>query len=146
MLILANHLFTARIRSMGKVMFSHFTGVCLFTRGYPSPRFFPRSLVPGPFQGSTPVVAGGYPSPDHGVPRSQPKGYHQTGVPPPPDQDRTEVPGQDRTEVPPPPPRRIGLGHPPPPKTEQQSEYLLRGGQYASCGHAGGLSCFLLVG
>ena len=28
-----------------------------------------------------------------------------------------------------------------PRETEQQSEYLLRGGRYASCVHAGGLSC-----
>ena len=34
-----------------------------------------------------------------------------------------------------------GLGYPPPPKTEQQSEHLLHGGRYASCVHAGGLSC-----
>ena len=33
-----------------------FTGVCLSTGGYPSPRFFQRSLVPGPF-------LRGYPSP-----------------------------------------------------------------------------------
>ena len=38
-------------------------------------------------------------------------------------------------------PRRPGLGYTPS-ETEQQSEYLLdlRGGKYASCGHAGGLS------
>ena len=35
-------------------------------------------------------------------------------------------------------------GNPPPPwETEQQSEYLLRGGPYASCIQAGGLSCYL---
>ena len=27
------------------------------------------------------------------------------------------------------------------PETKQQSEHLLHGGRYASCGHAGGLSC-----
>ena len=36
-----------------------FTGVCLFTWGYPCPRFFPRSVVPGPFLGGTTVLAGG---------------------------------------------------------------------------------------
>ena len=35
------------------------------------------------------------------------------------------------------PPFKVGL----PQETEQHSEYLLRGGQYASCVHAGGLSC-----
>ena len=35
-----------------------------------------------------------------------------------------------------------GVTPPPPPKkTEKQSEYLLHGGRYASCVHAGGLSC-----
>ena len=33
-------------------------------------------------------------------------------------------------------------GYPLPPETEQHSEYLPRGRWYASCGHAGGLSCF----
>ena len=40
-------------------------------------------------------------------------------------------PSQDRTGV-----------HPLPPETEQQSKYLLCGGRYCSCVHAGGLSCF----
>ena len=47
-------IFTARVRSTtgGYV----FTGICLLTwGGYPSPRFFPMSLVPGPFQGGSPV-------------------------------------------------------------------------------------------
>ena len=63
-----------------------FTGVCLSTVGYPSPTFFPRSLVPGPFWGreGTPVpgsfsglwsqvLSGG------GVPQSH---SSETGVPP----------------------------------------------------------------
>ena len=37
-----------------------FTGVCLFTGWYPSSRFFPRSLIPGPGWGDTPVLAKGY--------------------------------------------------------------------------------------
>ena len=69
-------------------------------------------------------------------------------------------PGQDRTGIPPRPVQGYplartgtGLGVPqpghewgtlPPSETEQQSEYLLRSGRYASCGHAGGLSCFLI--
>ena len=37
----------------------------------------------------------------------------------------------------------VPMGVPPPPnqETEQQSEHLLRGGRYASCVHAGELSC-----
>ena len=38
---------------------SKVSGTMSFSRGYPSPRFFPRSLIPGPFPGSTPVLAGG---------------------------------------------------------------------------------------
>ena len=101
----------ARIRRMGKVMLSQ---VSVYPRGYP----FPRSLVPGPFPG---------------VPQSQVLSWEvslsQPGGTPWPGQDWVP-PGQDRTGVP-----------PPPSQTEQQSEYFLGGGQYASCGHAGGLSC-----
>ena len=66
-------------------------------------------------------------------------------------------PGQDRTWVPPsqvrmaypqpeqdwgtPWPGQDGVLPPPPPRTERQSEHLLRGARYASCIHAGGLSC-----
>ena len=51
------------------------------------------------------------------------------------------------------PPRRIGLEYPqagqdwgtspPPPETEHQRKYLLRGGRYASCVHAG--CCLVLL-
>ena len=47
---------------------------------------------------------------------------HDVGNPPP---TRSGVP-------PPPPPRRIG---------QQMMDYLIRLGRYASCVHAGGLSC-----
>ena len=44
-LVKVDDVIAARIRRMGKVMFSH--GVCLSGEGeYPSPRSFPRSLVP----------------------------------------------------------------------------------------------------
>ena len=42
---------------------------------------------------------------------------------------------------PPPLPGQDGVGYP---KLEQHGVYLLRGGRYASCVHAGGLSCSLL--
>ena len=78
-----------------------FTGVCLSTVGYPSPRFFPWSLVPGPFWvGGTSVLF-----------------IWNWGTPP------------------------VETGDPLTQKTDQHSEYLLRGGQYVFCGHAGGLSC-----
>ena len=38
---------------------------------------------------------------------------------------------------------RPGMGHPP--IIGQQMEYLLRGGRYASCVYAGGLSCFIVL-
>ena len=50
----------------------------------------------------------------------------------PPTWDGVHPPHQDLTRVPP------WMGYP---KTEQHSGHLLRGGQYASCIHAGGLSC-----
>ena len=70
-------------------------------RGYSSPRFFTRSLVPGPFQGYSRT---GYPPPpsqDWGPSPTWPGlGYPpaRTGVPPP--LARTRVP-LDRTGVPP---------------------------------------------
>ena len=42
------------------------------------------------------------------------------------------------------PPVRTGWGYSPPLPRQQQSEHLLHGGRYASCVHAGGLSCYLL--
>ena len=45
-----------------------------------------------------------------------------------------QVPGQDRGYP----------GVPPCQDTEQHSEHLLHGGRYASCVHAGGLSCYHL--
>ena len=41
-----------------------------------------------------------------------------------------------------PPPSKTGWGYPP---LHQQSEHLLRGGPCASCVHARGLSCYLIV-
>ena len=100
-----------------------FTGVCLPTPGG-VPQFQVLSHVSGPrsFLHSTPV-------PDEGYPRTGvPLARTRVGYPP----SRTGVfsPSQERTGV-----------SAPPPETEQQSKHLLRGGRYASCSHAGGLSC-----
>ena len=107
---------------------------------YPSSRFFPRSPVPSPFLGvphswlgvlqswlvGTQYQPGGTPG----------LGYcpslDRTGVPHWLVQDWHTTPSQDRTGVP--------LPH----KTEQQSEYLLCNGWYASCSHAGGLSSSII--
>ena len=74
------------------------------------------------------------------------------GVHPLPDQDWMGVPPhQDCIGV---PPNRTGWGIPQPlsgvnegtpQEIEQQSEHLLRGGWYASCFHAEGLSCWHFV-
>ena len=110
---------TAHIRRMGE---GNSFSLTVHTGGgggcYPSPRFFPRSLVPGPFW-----------SPRTGL----------GGPPPRPGQDRmgyTPLPGMGY-----PRPVRSGWGTPPSSRTEQQSEHLLRGWRYASCVHAEGLSC-----
>ena len=78
------------------------TGPMSLPGGYPSFRFFLRSLVPGPFPGRYPVPGRGVPQSQTGAPGQYRMGYH---------------PGQDRMVFP--------LGQ------EQQSEYLLRGGRYA---------------
>ena len=80
----------------------------------------------GEFQVLSQVFSGGYPSPGGG-------GNPVWGTP---------YPGQDGV---PPPLARSGRGTPPPPGTEQQSEYLLHGGRYPSCGNVGGLSCYLCL-
>ena len=62
-------------------MFSLRLSVHTKGEGYPSSRFFPRFMIPGPFPGGTPVLAKafmpvlafGYPSHDWG--------YYRTGVP-----------------------------------------------------------------
>ena len=97
---------------------SQVSGPVVFLRGYSCPRLEGGTQVTdGGFsstrQRGTPVPGGGYPI----------SGFLQTrqGYPPPPQE------GQDWST--------------PRPKTEQQSEYLLHGGRYASCVRAGGLSC-----
>ena len=110
-------------------------------RGFPSPMFFPRPLVPGPSWGVAKSWPGWYLSPGWG--------YHIMGYPtarsgwgtPCPSQVRIgyPLPGQDGVPSP-----GQNWGTPPPLQTEQQSEHLVRGGQYASCVHAG-LSCVFIT-
>ena len=91
-----------------------------------------RGTLPGPAGG------GGYPA------RSSQGGYPAGGypargysgqVPPRPGQDLTWVPP---SRVPPLQPGQDGGGT----QLGQHRKYLLQGGWYASCVHAGGLSCF----
>ena len=97
-----------------------FTGVCLFRGGrggttWPSHK---TSTSPMSFPG------GGEYRSDYPLARII------LGYPPPQCHDRLGYPrpGQD-------------WGTLPPPETEQQSEYLLRGGRFGPCVHAGVLSC-----
>ena len=82
--------------------------------------------LPGPARGGT--LAGGYPG--WGVP--WPGGYPGQGVPWPGGTLAGGVPGQGV----PCPGGGTQLG--------QHREYLLHGGRYASCVHAGGLSCSIV--
>ena len=103
-----------------------------FWKGYPSPWFFAKSLVPGPFQGYPSLSWGG------GVPQDRGTSPGRTGV--------GHTPRQDRIGIPPARYPLAGTGASPlHPKTEQQSKHLLRGGRYASCDHAGRLSCYLFI-
>ena len=97
--------------------------------GYPSPRFFPRSLIPGPF---------------FGVPQSWPGGVPQDDIPPPPGQVRMGHPsprffprslipgpffgvsqswpgGVPQDDIP--PPNHFRMGHPPPPRSQVRMGY-----------------------
>ena len=91
--------------------------------GVPHPRSGPG--------GSPSFLTGGIPHPNESMPSFLIRG---TGVPP----------CRTRWVTPLPPPPHPGLdGYPLPcQKTEQHSKHLLRSGRYASCVHAGGLSCY----
>ena len=147
-----------------------FTGVCLSTGGGGGyPVRYPPGGYPGP--GTTP---GGYPdTPPRGVcgppregtqtpgvprPGYSPPGGTQTWVPPggypgpPPGGPMSGyppggVPGHPPGGVPGPRGGYPGPGTPPGGGTRvgQQKEYSLHGGRYASCVHAGGLSCLCFV-
>ena len=109
-----------------------FTVVCLstggtpvpgsFHGGYPSPRFFHCSLVPGLFWGVPQSQLGDTPIPSQRVPLSSlGLGYPWliNGIP-----------------------HSWDSCNPPTPEAQQQNEYLrIRSGRYASCDHAGKFSC-----
>ena len=102
--------------------------------------------IPGLDRGGVPHPRSGYPPPDMGwdTPQTQ---VWLGGIP---SQVWSGVP-HPRSGYPPPPGH--GMGYPPwtwhgvtpPPETDQHSEHLLCGGRYASCVHAGGLSCYKLL-
>ena len=144
---------TARVRSTtGRYCFHRCLSVHRGGRGgpvrYPPGGTEVRVPPPGGVT-QTSVPPGGYP--DFGTPPGgpgTPRGGTQTSVPPP-----------GGVRVPPPPPRGGGgtrVRYPPqggyrspgtPPggyltRVGQQKEYSLHGGRYASCVHAGGLSCY----
>ena len=89
------------------------------------PGGYPGQVPPGGVPGSG-TPPGGYLDPPGGYPGQVPPG----GVPGPP----TGVPGSGGVPRPPP-----GGGT----RVGQQKEYSLHGGRYASCVHAGGLSCLI---
>ena len=139
-----------------------FMGVCLFNfqrgEGYPHPPMgggvVPHQVLMG--MGVTPMLPdGGYPIlPDRGDPPPPPS-EDWMGIPPPPLGVDGVPPCQKIWWVPPPhqetgwgyvPPLGDWMGYtlsPPPQEIEQQSEHLLPCKRYASCVHAGGLSCFI---
>ena len=105
--------------------------------------------------GTLPGQDGGYPAgppgrvPPAGYPRATTRGYPVRGVP----RYGTPQQGTPRARMGGTLPRGTQVGWTPgrvPPgqvrmgatKLGQQKEYSLHGGQYASCVHAGGLSCF----
>ena len=128
-----------------------FTGVCLFMGGgggLPLSPSHNTSTCPMSFLGGEDTP---WPGQDGGgVPQDRvPPGHVRMGgtlgwgTPcqgwgtPWPGQNRSE--GYPKMEYPPPPPTRNGV--PPHPGIGKQKDYFLRGGRYASCVHAGGLSC-----
>ena len=81
-------------------------------------------------------IGGGYPG------QVQQEGVSHLGYPPP----TSDLAGGTPPWVLPPPPFKPGRGVPLPPTSgnTKQMEYLIRRGRYASCVHAGGLSCISL--
>ena len=134
--------FTDRVRSTTEGYV--FTGVCLLTGGYPSQvptgyRGYLKVPTPPPSQGTYPSAR---PDGGGGTPR-----YLLAKVPTP--STRSDGGRGTPTKVPtlphPLPPIKVPTLPPPPPRKGQHMEYSMRRGRYASCVHAGGLSCLLWV-
>ena len=88
---------------------------------------------PGGVPGQVPPPGGGTRTPRGGYPVRYPPGGYPAQVPPPGGYP-AQVPPRGGTRLRYPPPRGgTWVG--------QQKEYSLHGGRYASCVHAGGLSC-----
>ena len=134
-------------------MFLHLS-VCLSTGGTPARSRWGEVPRPGPDGGGGTLARsrwGGipWPGPDGGYPDQvqmggTPARFRQGDTPGGgtlKDNQVGEPPTLDGVPL-------AGMGYPPagighPPSTGQQMEYLICHGQYASCIHAGGLSCFL---
>ena len=138
---------TAAYVVRGKVMFWH-ESVCLSTLagGLPIPGLaegVPRVPPDQVWMGYPPRPGTGYP---HGPGMGSPRTWNRV-----PSQTWDGVPSQPGTRYPLRPgmgyPSRPGIGYPPDLRwgTPPFSEHLLRGGRYASCVHAGGLSCLILT-
>ena len=145
-------IFTARIRSItGRYCFHRclsvtFRGVHrpgLDGRGVPIPGLAGGVPHPRFGRGGTPSqvwLGGGYPISGLGVPPKHGTAYTpQTGTGYPPSQTWNRVSPPDLRPGTPP---RAWDWEPPPP--QHSEEHLIRGGRYASCVHAGGLSCSIL--
>ena len=116
----------------------------LWTGGYPSQFWMGGTPFPALDRGvPLPRSGRGVPPPGMGYPPLSRPGM---GVTPPPPQSRSRKGGTPRS--------RPGKGYPPPPPHPRRGQvqgqgvplpehcvYLLRIGRYASCVHAGGLSC-----
>ena len=136
---------TARIRSMtGRYCFHRCLPVNISGEGVPHPRSGGGGGYPIPgLAGGIPHPRsdwGGYPIPGlaGGVPHPSGTPLTRSGWVPPPPRPGTGYPPPDLGLG---TPLDLGWGTPPP----QHSEHLIRGGRYASCVHAGGLSCYDII-
>ena len=82
-------------------------------------------------------------NPPGGYPDPPPPGGYPVRSPPAPGGYPVRYPPAPGGYPDPPPPGGVP-GQVPPPPQPGQKEYSLHGGRYASCVHAGGLSCYLL--
>ena len=102
-------------------------------RGYP--RGYPGRVPTWARMGGTQVGSPSWQGTPPGQDGGYPFGYSPAGYPP---GQGTHLAGYPPGQGTPPQPGQDGGGT----QLGQQKEYSLHGGQYASCVHAGGLSCF----